>query len=200
MLIKDLKPYMVFDLNNFKSLKNNDIFILNYNKIHKRTFLLLYTGYQEFYFIIPKSKLFYNNIRLKVYADESIIKKLIYRDNINSVINKIKSKNFNINDVKIRYVNINRFKISRLKEVKDLLKTLDFNNSYICEYNNHNSILWYTLKEDGLYLNNSLCYSTINNNDNHIKADFNMIINIQKVDTIYTYNEGTETNTKLDTK
>ena len=190
MLISDLDAFIVFDIYNAMVINNvtdEEEFINKYSKIRRRKSILVYTGYKSYYFIIPSSKLSYKDVRIKVYADDNLIKYFLIKDNLDLVRNFIKKQNKFINSLYIRYVNIDRLAISKLTEVKTILRSLDFDNKeYLCEYYNGNESLWYDLYRDGLYLNNEIKYSILNN-DNIKKADFNKVTCIQEVKNLYTY-------------
>jgi len=190
MLIKDLDAYVVFDLVNTMLINNTSDevdFIKKYSKIRRRESLLIHTGYKFYYFIIPVSKLHYKDIRLKVYANNSIMGYLINKDRLNLVKNFIRKQNKYICGLTLRYVDIERMAISRLTEVKGIIKTLDFvNKEYLCEYHNGEESLWYELHEDGLYLDDKLLYSILNNVST-LKADFNKITCIREIKNLYTY-------------
>ena len=190
MLISDLDAFIVFDIYNAMVINNvtdEEEFINKYSKIRRRKSILVYTGYKSYYFIIPSSKLSYKDVRIKVYADDNLIKYFLIKDNLDLVRNFIKKQNKFIKSLYIRYVNIDRLAISKLTEVKTILRSLDFDNKeYLCEYYNGNESLWYDLYRDGLYLNNEIKYSILNN-DNIKKADFNKVTCIQEVKNLYTY-------------
>jgi len=190
MLIKDLEPYIVFDIINIMEVNNisdeNDL-INKFNKVHKGNFILVYTYFKSFYFIIHSNKLKYSNIRLKVFADFKYLRVLKNRKNVDNTKASILSLNNDIKNIVLRYVNIEKKSISKLTEVKTILKSLDFNDKeYLCEYFNGKESIWYELYEDGLYLNGVIIYSTLNNKSVR-KADFNKITCIQEVKNLYTY-------------
>jgi len=169
------------------NVTDEEEFINKYSKIRRRKSILVYTGYKSYYFIIPSSKLSYKDVRIKVYADDNLIKYFLIKDNLESVRNYLRKQNEFIRGLAIRYVNIDRLAISKLTEVKTILRSLDFDNKeYLCEYYNGNESLWYDLYKDGLYLDNEIKYSILNN-DNIKKADFNKVTCIQEVKNLYTY-------------
>ena len=192
MNIKDIEQYVVFSLTDLNMTSEEVIY--EYNKIYKRKAKIIHTGYESYYFIIPKSKIFYSDVRLKVYTDNKLLKYPIRGSSLAILKKDVLNINNIIKTVNIRYVDIEKLSMSKLKEVKDLLKTLNFNTtSYTCLYKCKNETLWYELLEDGLYLNNEMKFSTLNN-DICSKADFNRILEINEVNykSIYKY----ETDTK----
>lgn len=188
----NIEHYIVFSLTDLNMTSEEVIF--EYNLKHKRKVNIIYTGYKSYYFIIPKSKIYYSDIRLKVYTNSKLLKYLIRGSSLSILKKYVLNINNIIKTVNIRYVNIEKLSMSKLKEVKDLLKTLNFNTtSYTCLYKCKDNIQRYELLKDGLYLNNEMKFSTLNN-DICSKADFNRILEIGEVNykPIYKYEKDTK--------